>query len=42
MKTELDFVASNVQGGVIPASGHWIMEENPAATVAMVMAFLAK
>jgi len=42
MKTELDFVASNVQGGVIPASGHWIMEENPGATVAMVTAFLAK
>ncbi|MEI9989958.1 MAG: alpha/beta hydrolase [Rhizomicrobium sp.] len=42
MKTELDFVASNVQGGVIPNSGHWIMEENPAATVEMVMGFLEK
>ena len=42
MKTELDFVASNVQGGVIPNSGHWIMEENPDATVAMVMGFLTK
>jgi pimeloyl-ACP methyl ester carboxylesterase len=42
MKTELDFVASNVEGGVIPASGHWIMEENPGATVAMVLDFLKK
>ncbi len=42
MKTELDFVASNVTGGVIPNSGHWIMEENPDATVAMVLAFLEK
>ena len=29
MKAELDDVASNVKGGVIPDSGHWIMEENP-------------
>jgi pimeloyl-ACP methyl ester carboxylesterase len=32
--------ASDVKEGVIPDSGHWIMEENPAATVAMVRAFL--
>jgi pimeloyl-ACP methyl ester carboxylesterase len=32
--------ASNVREGVIPDSGHWIMEENPAATIAMVRAFL--
>ena len=32
--------ASNVQAGVIPGSGHWIMEENPEATIAMVRAFL--
>ena len=42
MKTELDFVASDVTGGVIPHSGHWIMEENPDATVTMVLAFLEK
>ena len=30
----------NVKGGVIPGSGHWIMEENPKATVAMVREFL--
>jgi hypothetical protein len=29
-------VASNVEGGVIANSGHWIMEEQPAATVKAV------
>ncbi len=42
MKTELDDVAGNVQGGVIPESGHWIMEENPQATAKLVLDFLAK
>ncbi|MDO7841043.1 alpha/beta fold hydrolase [Sphingomonas immobilis] len=32
--------ASNVTEGVIPDSGHWLMEEQPAATVAMVKGFL--
>jgi pimeloyl-ACP methyl ester carboxylesterase len=32
--------ADNVTEGVVPGSGHWIMEENPAATVKMVSAFL--
>jgi pimeloyl-ACP methyl ester carboxylesterase len=36
------FAASDVQSGVIPDSGHWIMEENPAATIAIVRAFLAR
>ena len=31
---------SDVREGVIPDSGHWIMEENPAATIAMVRSFL--
>jgi pimeloyl-ACP methyl ester carboxylesterase len=35
------FAASNVREGVIPDSGHWIMEENPTATISMVRAFLA-
>jgi pimeloyl-ACP methyl ester carboxylesterase len=34
------FAASNVREGVIPNSGHWIMEENPMATIAIVPAFL--
>jgi pimeloyl-ACP methyl ester carboxylesterase len=42
MKDELDAVATNVEGGVIPASGHWIMEENPDATTKLVLDFLAK
>jgi pimeloyl-ACP methyl ester carboxylesterase len=33
-------VATNVQGGIITGSGHWIMEEQPAQTVSMVRAFL--
>jgi triphosphatase len=28
--------------GVVPDSGHWIMEENPKATIALVRAFLDK
>jgi pimeloyl-ACP methyl ester carboxylesterase len=34
------FAATDVTGGEVPGSGHWIMEENPAATVQMVRAFL--
>jgi pimeloyl-ACP methyl ester carboxylesterase len=40
MATELEFVATNVKGGVIPASGHWVMEENPDATTKLVVGFL--
>jgi pimeloyl-ACP methyl ester carboxylesterase len=41
MATVMRFAASDVSEGVIPDSGHWIMEENPEATIAMVRAFLA-
>ena len=34
------FAASNVREAVIADSGHWIMEENPTATIAMVRSFL--
>ena len=34
------FAASDVREGVIPDSGHWIMEENPAATIELVRGFL--
>jgi pimeloyl-ACP methyl ester carboxylesterase len=34
------FAASNVTEAVLPDSGHWIMEENPKATVALVRGFL--
>jgi pimeloyl-ACP methyl ester carboxylesterase len=40
MATVMRAAADNVQEGVIPDSGHWIMEENPQATVKMVRAFL--
>jgi pimeloyl-ACP methyl ester carboxylesterase len=40
MADDIGFVASDVTGAVIPNSGHWLMEEQPAATVAAVRAFL--
>jgi pimeloyl-ACP methyl ester carboxylesterase len=42
MADEMRFAASNVTGGIVPNSGHWIMEENPQATVELVTGFLAK
>ncbi len=42
MKVDLDQVATNVTGGVVPASGHWVMEENPQATTKLVVDFLSK
>jgi pimeloyl-ACP methyl ester carboxylesterase len=35
-------VGTNVEGGIIPNSGHWVMEEQPEATVKMVSDFLNK
>jgi pimeloyl-ACP methyl ester carboxylesterase len=40
MAKVMQFAASNVREGIIPDSGHWIMEENPAATISMVRTFL--
>jgi pimeloyl-ACP methyl ester carboxylesterase len=40
MKTELEFVATTVKGDIVPGSGHWIMEENPAVTTKLVLDFL--
>lgn len=42
MAQELRFVAKNVTGDLVPSSGHWIMEENPQATVRLVTEFLDK
>jgi pimeloyl-ACP methyl ester carboxylesterase len=36
------FVAADVEAAVVPHSGHWIMEENPQATIDPVTGFLAK
>ena len=40
MADDLRFVADNVTGVVIADSGHWLMEEQPAATIAAIRAFL--
>jgi pimeloyl-ACP methyl ester carboxylesterase len=42
MAAVMRFAASDVEEGVVPDSGHWIMEENPEATIALVRAFLEK
>jgi pimeloyl-ACP methyl ester carboxylesterase len=42
MKKDLDQVATNVKGGVVPDSGHWIMEENPQATTNLIVDYLSK
>ncbi len=40
MATVMRFAATDVQEAIVPASGHWIMEENPAATTKLVPNFL--
>jgi pimeloyl-ACP methyl ester carboxylesterase len=40
MAVVMRFAASDVREGIVPDSCHWIMEENPKATVALVRAFL--
>jgi pimeloyl-ACP methyl ester carboxylesterase len=40
MAEDLRSVASNVTPGIVPDSGHWIMEENPQATVQLITKFL--
>ena len=42
MATVMRFAATDVQEAIVPGSGHWIMEENPTATVEMVRGFLDK
>src|SRR5438876_4908507 len=42
MADDIRFVATNVQMGVVPRSGHWVMEENLTATMALVVDFLSK
>jgi len=42
MAVELRFVGSNVSSGIVPHSGHWIMEENPQATIKLVSDFVRK
>lgn len=40
MASVMRFAATDVSEGVVPDSGHWIMEENPAATIRLVTEFL--
>jgi pimeloyl-ACP methyl ester carboxylesterase len=40
MATVARAAATNVQGAVIPGSGHWLMEEQPQATIAVIVGFL--
>jgi pimeloyl-ACP methyl ester carboxylesterase len=42
MADDVRFVATNVEMGIVPHSGHWVMEENPHATIDLVTNFLAK
>jgi pimeloyl-ACP methyl ester carboxylesterase len=42
MATVMRATAVNVEQGIVPNSGHWIMDENPAVTIAMVRSFLEK
>jgi len=42
MATDMRFVATNVQEAVIADAGHWLMEEQPAATMATIRGFLDK
>jgi pimeloyl-ACP methyl ester carboxylesterase len=41
MATVMRAGATEVREAVVPASGHWVMEENPQATIALVHGFLA-
>ena len=40
MADDLRAVATNVRGEVVAGSGHWLMEEQPTATMAVIVRFL--
>jgi pimeloyl-ACP methyl ester carboxylesterase len=42
MAVEMRFVASDVTGAIVPDSGHWIIEENPQATIELVTKFISQ
>jgi pimeloyl-ACP methyl ester carboxylesterase len=42
MATVMRAAATDVTEAIVPNSGHWVMEENPAATIKLVTEFLAK
>jgi len=41
MATVMRAAANNVTEAIVPNSGHWVMEENPIATIKLIMDFLA-
>src|SRR5712671_4713083 len=42
MATVMRAAASNVTEAIVPHSGHWVMEENPAATIKLTTDFLSR
>jgi pimeloyl-ACP methyl ester carboxylesterase len=42
MATVMRAAATNVTEGIVPHSGHWVMEENPSATIRLIVDFLAQ
>jgi pimeloyl-ACP methyl ester carboxylesterase len=42
MADDIRFVAANVTAGIVPNSGHWVMEENPDDTTRQILDFLSK
>ena len=42
VETQVAHDATNVTGGVVAGSGHWIPEEQPQAFVAQLLTFLNK
>jgi pimeloyl-ACP methyl ester carboxylesterase len=42
MATVMRAAATNVTEGIVPHSGHWVMEENPTDTIKLITDFLAK
>ena len=40
LAADIRFVATNVQEAMIADAGHWVMEEQPAATIATIRSFL--
>lgn len=39
---EIEFAATNVRGISIPDSGHWLMEEQPEATMEAILTFISE
>jgi pimeloyl-ACP methyl ester carboxylesterase len=41
LQSQFSLVANNVQSAVLPGTGHWLLEEKPAATIAAISNFLS-